>query len=102
MKRLDPTLGYPCAPPHPLWPAPCRGARRLLAAVVVVTGLALLAAAGHAVFSVPDRHLAGGVWMNALTLSAPAMWTAGSPMRHPEMVHPGVDLRFTIAPESLT
>ena len=33
-------------------------------------------------------------WMNAMSLYAPALWTAGSPMRHPETLHPGVDLRF--------
>ena len=36
-----------------------------------------------------------GAWINAMTLSAPALWTAGSPMRHAETMHPGVDLRFS-------
>jgi hypothetical protein len=31
--------------------------------------------------------------MKILTLSAPALWPAGSPMRHPETVHPAIDLR---------
>jgi hypothetical protein len=76
-------------------PVPCRGARRLLTVAVLAIALAVLIIAG-------DRTLLGsrqdddaGAWMTALTLSAPALYAAGSPMRHPETVHPAVDLRFS-------
>jgi len=80
---------------HP-WPAPCRGARRLLATAVIVSGLCALVAAAGILHGISDQPETAATWMRALTLSAPAMWTAGSPMRHPEMSHPGVDLRFSI------
>ena len=83
---------------HP-WPAPCRGARRLLATAVIVTGLCALVAAAGILRNISGQHETAAAWMKVLTLSAPAVWTAGSPMRHPEMSHPGVDLRFTIHTE---
>lgn len=76
-------------------PAPCQGARRLLTVAVLASVLVALAIAG-------DRTLRGchqdddaRAWMTAFTLSAPALYTAGGPLRHPETVHPAVDLRFS-------
>lgn len=76
-------------------PAPCRGARRLLMVVVSTSVLLMLATAADQMLGVPRTEGSVGAWMKAMTLSAPALWTAGSPMRHPETVHPGVDLRFS-------
>lgn len=75
-------------------PAPCRGARRLLVVIMVVSLLATLATVVGLWLQGPRHDNTADAWMNALTLSAPALWTAGSPMRHPETVHPAVDLRF--------
>lgn len=76
-------------------PAPCQGARRLLTVAVLASALVALVIIG-------DRALRGShqdddarAWMTALSLSAPALYAAGDPMRHPETVHPAVDLRFS-------
>lgn len=76
-------------------PAPCRGARRLLIIAMGATLLTGLTMAAALLLRAPRQDEAAGMWMKALTLSAPALWTAGSPMRHPETVHPGVDVRFS-------
>ena len=76
-------------------PAPCRGARRLLMVAVGTSMLLVLATAGDQLLRVAHEDDNASAWMKAMTLSAPALWTAGSPMRHPETVHPGVDLRFS-------
>ena len=77
------------------WPAPCRGARRLLAITITVSGLILLTTAADLLWEGYHRHETDIKWMKPFALSAPALWPAGSPMRHPETVHPAVDLRFT-------
>jgi hypothetical protein len=73
-------------------PAPCHGARRLLT-IAAASLLLLLAIAADQLLRPPRTNTSSGAWMKAITLSSPALWTAGSPMRHPETVHPGVDLR---------
>jgi hypothetical protein len=57
--------------------------------------LLLLATAADMSLRQARQEDSAGAWMKAMALSAPALWPAGSPMRHPETVHPGVDLRFT-------
>jgi hypothetical protein len=79
---------------HPL-PAPCQGARRLLTVAVIAGMLAVLATAADWLLRVPHQDDAARVWMNALTLSAAALHPAGTPIRHPETMHPAVDLRFS-------
>ncbi|WP_372679197.1 hypothetical protein, partial [Desulfosarcina sp.] len=74
-------------------PTPCQGARRLLMIAAAASLLLLLAVAADQLLRGPHTNDGAGAWMKAMTLSAPALWTAGSPMRHPETVHPGVDLR---------
>ena len=76
-------------------PAPCRSARRLLMVAVSASMLLVLATAADLLLRNAHQDDSAGAWMKAMTLSAPALWTAGSPMRHPETVHPGVDLRFS-------
>ena len=76
------------------WPAPCRGARRLLAITITVSGLILLTTAADLLWEGYHRHETDIKWMKPFALSAPALWPAGSRLRHPEMVHPAVDLRF--------
>ena len=75
-------------------PAPCQGARRLLTVAIFASALVVLVAAADWLLRAPHQDEAARAWMNELTLSAPALWVAGSTMRHPETVHPGVDLRF--------
>ena len=82
-------------------PAACRGARRLL---VVVLGASLLVAMGlTADLRLRAAHRAdeAKIWMRALSLSTPALWPAGSPGRHPETIHPAVDLHFAAGLESV-
>lgn len=87
-------------PPSPLrWPAPCRGARRLLIFALAVVVLVLVPMAVDLTRRRHEPNHPAGVWIRALALSAPALGTAGSPLRHPEMVHPGVDPRFTVGME---
>lgn len=87
--------------PHPVLKAdrcdaaPLHGARRLLTIALVVSTAMVLAIAADLWLRAPDRNKAAHAWMQALTLSAPALWPAGSALRHPEMAHPAVDLRFT-------
>ncbi len=76
-------------------PAPCQGARRLLTIAILASALVVLVTAADWLLRAPHQDEAARAWMNELTLSAPALWAAGSPIRHPETVHPGVDLRFS-------
>jgi hypothetical protein len=76
-------------------PAPCRGARRLLTVTILATTLAILAAGTDWLLRVPRQDRSAGLWMKVFSLSAPALHAAGSPLRHPETVHPAVDLRFS-------
>lgn len=86
--------------PHLVFKADChspdllRGARRLVTVVLVVGMAMVLAVAADMRLRAPYRNQAARAWMQALALSAPALWPAGSGRRHPEMTHPGVDLRF--------
>jgi len=82
-------------------PATCKPARRLLVCVAAASCLLVLALAGHLLGHHRDEQEAAEKWMHALALSAPALWSAGSPMRHPETVHSGVDLRFAAGVEIL-
>lgn len=82
-------------------PAPCRGARRLLA---IAIGTSVLFALGLAVdLRLRDSHLENEArfWMQTLSLSSPALQGAGTPGRHPEMVHPAIDLRFAAGLEHM-
>lgn len=78
-----------------LQPAPCRSARRLLTVAIITSTLLVLATAGDWALRRSRQNDAAKSWMNALTLSAPALYPAGNPVRHPETVHPAVDLRFS-------
>ena len=84
-----------------LWPAPCRGARRLLGVVAVASGLIAAAVATHLTWSASRPIEEAEAWMRAFSLSAPALWPAGSPLRHPETLHPGIDLRMAPGMERL-
>lgn len=77
------------------YPAPCRGARRLLMIATTASILLVLATAADLLWRVARQNDGAGAWMKTMNLSSPALWTAGSPLRHPETVHPGVDLRFS-------
>ena len=69
-------------------------ARRLLLLSIIFSMFVALAIAVD--ISVRSSHHAdrSREWMQALNLSAPALWHAGTPMRHPEAMHPGVVLEF--------
>jgi len=88
------TMHLPHADKQYRYPAPCRGARQLLLIAVSASLLLALATAADVMLRAAHQDDSAGAWMNAMSLSAPALWTAGSPMRHPETLHPGVDLRF--------
>ncbi|MGA6926299.1 MAG: hypothetical protein WBY88_11500 [Desulfosarcina sp.] len=77
------------------WPAPCRGARHLLVVALLASVLAVLLVAGDLLLRTPLRDDATAAWMNTLKLTTPALWPAGSPARHPETLHPAVELRFS-------
>ncbi|MCJ8502235.1 hypothetical protein [Desulfatitalea alkaliphila] len=81
---------------EPFPPAPCRGARRLLTAALVVVLMALLIITGATL----RRSQQTQKWPAAFSLVTPALWPAGTPRRHPETVHPGVDLRWCAGLES--
>jgi hypothetical protein len=69
-------------------------AARLAAVLIGGSLLALAVIAADLRLRTPGQDAAACRWMERLNLSAPALWPAGSAMRHPESVHPGVDLRF--------
>jgi hypothetical protein len=56
----------------------------LMAAIVLGTSLLM---------HTPDQAADTARWMRVLSLSAPALMPSGSPGRHPETVHPAIDLR---------
>ena len=49
----------------------------------------------------PNQGEETKIWMHVLSLSTPALWPAGSPRRHPETIHPAVDLRFAAGLENV-
>ena len=76
------------------YPAPCRGARVLLA---IAMGASLVIATGTLAGFLLRPSNAGQnnpSWMRVLSLSAPALAPAGSAVRHPETLSPAIDLRF--------
>ena len=75
-------------------PAPCQSARRLLIIAAGASLLMVAATAADCFLRAAHQDRPAGPWMKVLALSAPALWPAGSAMRHPETVHPGVDVRF--------
>lgn len=75
-------------------PAPCREARRLLIIIVSAVVLVMLAATADLLLRAYRQDEAAAAWMKPLALSAPALQPAGDPLRHPELQHPGVDLRY--------
>jgi len=75
-------------------PAPCRGARRLLVGAFLAVVLMVLAVTADMLVRVSPQDSSAPAWITAFSPSAPALWPAGTPMRHPETVHPGVNLRF--------
>ncbi len=85
---------------NPWRPRLCRSARHLLIIAISATALVFLATAADLLLRVPRQDDTAVTWMKTLSLSAPALWPAGSPMRHPETVHPGVNLRFSPGLES--
>jgi len=88
-------MHLPFAEKNYRYPAPCRGARRLLIIATTASVLLGIATAADLSWRVAHRNDSANAWMRTMNLSAPALWTAGGPMRHPETVHPGVDLRFS-------
>lgn len=86
---------------HRTDPAPCRGARRLLAVVMGASLLMALGVTADLLLRAPHQGEDAKVWMRALALSTPALWPAGSPGRHPETIHPAVDLRFAAGLENV-
>lgn len=75
-------------------PAPCSGARRILIFAVSASLLLAAVTAADLLLRAGDPDAPARAWMRGLHLSAPALWPAGDPLRHPTTVHPGVDLRF--------
>lgn len=80
--------------------APCKGAGLLVGMSVAASVLIVFAVAVDLLTRYDQETTAAGRWMKALTLSAPALWSAGTPLRHPETVHPGIDLRYTAGVET--
>jgi hypothetical protein len=75
-------------------PAPCRGARRLLLCASIAVMLMVLAVTADMLMRASRQDGNTPAWMAAFSPSVPALWPAGTPVRHPETVHPGVNLRF--------
>ncbi len=75
-------------------PAPCRLAGRLAAFLIAGSLLIVVAITADLLLRTPGQDAPAGQWMRRLNLSAPALWPAGSTMRHPEITHPGIDLRY--------
>jgi len=66
----------------------------MLIIIVCVSVLVMLAATADLLLRASRQDEAAAAWMKPLALSAPALQPAGQPLRHPELQHPGVDLRF--------
>jgi hypothetical protein len=81
-------------------PAPCKGAGLLVAMAVTATALVVFSLAADLLIRNHQGPTAAGRWMASLALSAPALEKAGTPLRHPETVHPAIDLRYTAGVEN--
>jgi hypothetical protein len=80
-------------------PAPCRGAGLLVAMAAAATALIVFFLAADLLIRTNHEPTAAGRWMKSMALSAPALESAGTPLRHPETLHPGIDLRYTAGVE---
>lgn len=81
-------------------PAPCRGARCLLAMAVGLSLAVALAMASGLLLKAPHDPAAVGAWMRVLALSGPAWQPAGSTGRHPETAHSAVVPAFAAGLEA--
>ena len=82
------------------FPAPCRGARHLLAGVIGACLVMILVVGADLLLRSPDQAADSGIWVHIFSLSSPALRSAGTPDRHPETIHPAVDLRFAAGLET--
>jgi len=82
-------------------PARCQGARRLLAIAIGASVLIAFGLAADLLLRGSHQDNDAGFWMQALSLSRPALQGAGTSGRHPEMSHPAVDLRFAAGLEQM-
>jgi hypothetical protein len=82
-------------------PASFTGARRLLAVAIGASVLIAMGLAADLWLRGSHQQVDAGIWMQTLSLSSPALQGAGTPGRHPEMVHPAVDLRFAAGLEQM-
>ena len=78
---------------HGAVPAPCRGARGMLVLTLLIVLLTILFVIGDRLTTGPHPEDRAGGWISHFHLSGPALWPAGTPARHPETGHPGVDPR---------
>ena len=81
-------------------PAPCKGASLLIKIAVAATALIVFCLAADLLIRKNQGPTAAGRWMKSLALSSPALWSAGTPLRHPETVHPAIDLRHIAGVET--
>jgi len=81
-------------------PAPCQGAGLLVAIAAAATVLIVFSLAADLLVRKNQGPTAAGRWIKSLALSAPALESAGTPLRHPETLHPAIDLRYTAGLES--
>ena len=81
-------------------PAPCRGARNLLAGVIGACLVILLGVGADMLLRAPDQAADSGIWVHIFSFSSPALHSPGTPGRHPETIHPAVDLRFAAGLET--
>lgn len=81
-------------------PAPCKGAGLLVAIAFSVVALIAFSIAADLLIRKDKGATEASRWMMSLDLSAPALWSAGTPLRHPETLHPGIDLRYTVGVET--
>ena len=81
-------------------PAPCKGAGLLVAIAVAVTSLIVFSLVADLLIQKNQGPAAACRWMKSLALSSPALWSAGTPLRHPETMHPAIDLRHSAGVET--
>ncbi len=76
-------------------------ARRLLTSALVLSLVVFTAIVVDLQLRAHHQDETAQAWMHALTLSAPVLWTAGTPRRYPEMTHPGVALNHSPVVEAV-
>lgn len=82
-------------------PVSCQVARNLIGIILLTTALAVFLMMGDLFIHAFPGPAPAARWMRVLNLTSPALWPAGTSLRHPEAMHPAITLHHVPGWEAL-